>query len=333
MLGVGLDFGSRTLGRYEIPEPVRTAPSHVLLRVLEAGVCGTDRELSRFRFGVPPAGEEILILGHEALCEVVEPGGGLSKGDVVAPLIRRSCQPACRSCARGRRDLCLTGRYTERGIVGLHGYFTEFAVDDASDLLPVPRAVADFAVLLEPLSVVEKAVQAGLAAHPGEPKIALVQGAGPIGILTTLVLLQRGLQVTVWSAEPDDDPRARLLCEAGARYTAAAPPASDLVFEATGATAPAQLAFQRLNPLGVLVLIGACDFPIEFPGVRMVVANQTVLGVVNGARQHFEQGAADLMKIDKRFLSRMVARRKWSELPGSILSVPAEPKIVHVAGT
>lgn len=332
MRGIGLDFNSRSLGRFDIPDPSKTAPDQVLFRILEAGVCGTDRELSRFHFGVPPAGESILILGHEALGEVVEPGGGFETGDLVVPLIRRSCQPACSSCGRGRRDLCVTGNYIERGIVGLHGYFTAYAVDAASDLVRIPQSLADFAVLLEPLSVVEKAVEAALAAHPGRPQTALVQGAGPIGILTALVLLQRGLNVTIWSAEPDEDPRVKLIKSGGAAYSRGAPDPADLVFEATGSQTAAALAFRRLNTLGVLVLIGACDFPVEFPGVKMVVSNQTVLGVVNGARQHFEQGIADLNAIDKALLSGMVARRKWDAIPESILTTPAEPKVVHVAG-
>lgn len=332
MKGVGLNFGSRTLGHFEIPEPVKKSPDQVILRILEAGVCGTDRELSKFRFGIPPAGEEVLILGHEALGEVVEPGGGFSKGDLVVPLIRRACLPPCSSCARERRDLCLSGNYTERGIIRLHGYFTEYALDKAEDLIPVPQPVAGYAVLLEPLSVVEKAVEAGLAAHPGEPRKALVQGAGPIGLLIALVLLQRGFNVEVWSAEPPESPRAALVRRAGAAYSNGTPANADLIFEATGAAGPAREAFLRLNRLGVLVLIGTYKSPIEFPGVRVVGENQSVIGVVNAARKHFEQGIADLNNFDKSLLDAIVTRRNWSALAESILTTPSEAKIVHVAG-
>src|SRR5690348_13942648 len=102
-----------------------------------------------------------MVLGHEAVGQVVAAGSAVSRvrpGDWVAPMVRRPCAPACETCAAGRRDFCMTGRYTDRGIFGAHGYFTEMAVDRAEDVFLVPPGREEYGVLIEPLSVVEKAV-------------------------------------------------------------------------------------------------------------------------------------------------------------------------------
>jgi glucose 1-dehydrogenase len=221
MSSLALDFERRTPAWIDSPPPTDPDAGEVLLRVLEVGVCGTDRELARFAFGEPPAGERYLILGHEAVAQVerVGPGvTGFARGDLVVPTVRRTCRPPCRCCAAARRDLCLTGRYTERGITGAHGYFAGLVLDAAEDLILIPAALAGVAVLAEPLSVVEKAIESGLRAHPDHPESALVLGAGPIGLLAALAFQVRGFPVAVASLEDGDHPRARLLRRAGIPY-------------------------------------------------------------------------------------------------------------------
>ena len=94
MRALGLDFDARQPAEFDIAEPKPPRSGEVLLRIREVGVCATDRELSRFHFGEPPPGERRLVLGHEALGEVVETGArvaGLKKGDWVVPMLRRPC--------------------------------------------------------------------------------------------------------------------------------------------------------------------------------------------------------------------------------------------------
>ena len=96
----------------------------------------------RSALAIRPKGDQHLVIGHEALGQVQATGSevqGIEPGDFVVPMVRRPCSPACRSCANRRRDLCITGGFTERGIFGAHGYFTELAVDNAVDLAVVPR--------------------------------------------------------------------------------------------------------------------------------------------------------------------------------------------------
>ena len=62
---------SREVRLIDTPEPVIAGPTDVKLRILEAGVCGTDREITSFQYGTPPADSPHLVIGHEALGEVV----------------------------------------------------------------------------------------------------------------------------------------------------------------------------------------------------------------------------------------------------------------------
>src|ERR1035441_520112 len=104
----------------ERAEPRIAAASEVKIRMLEVGVCGTDKELCAFVFGTPPAGSDHFILGHESLGEVQETGSGvtdLQAGDLVIGSVRLPCpDAACQGCRAERPDFCSTDRYPERGI-------------------------------------------------------------------------------------------------------------------------------------------------------------------------------------------------------------------------
>ncbi|MCP5118508.1 MAG: alcohol dehydrogenase catalytic domain-containing protein [bacterium] len=333
MRAVALDYEHRTLGQREVAEPAVASDTHVLFQVHEVGVCGTDRELAEFHFGFPPAGSDHLIIGHEAIGQVVEVGSAvenLRPGDWVAPMIRRSCEPPCASCARGRRDLCTSGGLSERGIFGLHGYFSDRAVDEAADLLRVPATLASRAVLIEPLSVVEKAVETALRLHQGEPRTALVLGAGPIGILAALVLRLRSLEVRVHSLEPADHPRAKLVETEGMEYaTSLGSHTADLVMEATGSPEAALVGVRRLAPLGVCVILGGKNATGEIPFEQMVLHNQAVVGSVNASPQAFQQAVADLGRLGSA-VDRLIHRVGFDDFERSILGgVPEAPKLVH----
>ena len=144
------------------PEPTIERPTDVKLRILEAGICGTDREITSFEYGEPPADSPYLIIGHEALGEVVEVGGevaAVTPGDLAVLTVRRPC-PHERStpCRHGRQAFCLTGDVT-REVKGVHGDMAEFVVDDEQYVVKVPRERRDVAVLVEPLTVAEKAAE------------------------------------------------------------------------------------------------------------------------------------------------------------------------------
>jgi threonine dehydrogenase-like Zn-dependent dehydrogenase len=332
MRAAAIDYNSHCINLRDVAPPAAPDPGQVLIRIRQAGVCGTDREQAAFRLGHPPPGESFLIPGHEALGQVEAVGqrvDSLSPGDWVVPMVRRSCAAACAMCAANRRDLCITG-FTERGIFGAHGYLAELALDDAADLVRVPPQAAAHAVLIEPLSVVEKAVETALRLHPAQPRTALVIGAGPIGLLAAMTLTLRGLTVVIHSIEPRSDPRAQLAELAGIRYleSSAALDRVDLVFEAAGVSQAAFLAIDRLAPNGVCAILGSRDGSGDMPFRRAVLFNQTIFGSVNAAPEHFRLAAANLARLDASILDAMITRVPFHRFPET-LGAPGI-KVVHV---
>jgi glucose 1-dehydrogenase len=334
MKALALNFATHSLEWIEPEPPEFYANRDVLYRVHEVGICGTDRALASFRLGAPPADETKLVLGHEALGQVLDVGSGvksLNRGDWVVPTVRRACKPPCSSCGRGRRDLCISGKYTERGILRLHGYFTERAVDTEDDLIRVPLKLVDFGVLIEPLSIVEKAIVRALAVHEGEPRTALVLGLGPIGMLTAMALKVRGFGVRVHSLEPADHPRVAILRLQDIPYEPRLTGSADIVIEAAGSTDAALSALQKMPPLGVMVVLGAPDGAGPVPFLRMIVNNQTVVGSVNADADSFRAAVEDLARFDRRALAALITRARFSDLDKSLTGPPmVAPKVVHV---
>jgi threonine dehydrogenase-like Zn-dependent dehydrogenase len=295
-----------------LPAP---GPHEAVVKVRQVGICGTDREIIEGKFGTPPPGSQELILGHEVF-GVVEAVGSevanLSPGDLVGATVRRPDD--CAYCRAGQPDMCQTLGYVERGIIGLHGFMAERIVDRAEHLVPVPAELASTAVLLEPLSIVEKAVrQANLIQRrmaAWAPKTAVVLGAGPIGILGTFLLRSRGLEVYTLARTPAPTPNASLVEACGAHYVstretpfrelAGSLPNIDIILEATGY---GPLAFDAMNLLGnngVLVwlsIIGGDDAsPLPYASILRghVLGNKVTVGSVNSSHEDFTLGVADL---------------------------------------
>jgi glucose 1-dehydrogenase len=283
----------------------------VLLRVLEVGVCGTDREIAEGLFGVPPDGSSRLVLGHESLAVVERDGGGFSKGDLVSATVRRSCG-RCLACEEGAPDSCLTGDYSERGITRLDGFARELVVEAAEHLVPIPRTLGRLAVLAEPTSICSRGVRHSLAIggrQPWRPQRALVTGAGAVGILSTMLLRLEG--VDVWTASLE---RSNEIVEAlGAHYVSAEDGAIselgsfDLVIEAAG---DAQLMVDALGLLcrnGVVCLLGIdgrerkVEVEGRVVGVDTVLENRVLFGSVNAHREDWLAGVAALDRARERF--------------------------------
>ncbi len=322
------------------------APGRVRVRVLEVGVCGTDRDIVAGKYGEPPAGSPALILGHENLGQVAEVGpgaSGLAVGDLVVATVRRGCG-RCRFCLANRSDFCETGEYSERGIRRADGYLADEYVEAPEYLVPVVPALRSVAVLLEPLSIVEKAVRMGLAVldrkepTPGFPRTgapsALVAGTGAVGMLAALVLRIRGFDVVAIDRH-DADVSGDLLRVIGARHAnvrdgvgALGGARVDLVIEATGSVPLDFDLVDVLGPNGVLVLTGIPDAdapPTTVPGGALfrglVLHNQAVVGSVNANRTYFEAGVRDLRAFEERWpglTARLISSRRpmerWAEL-------------------
>jgi threonine dehydrogenase-like Zn-dependent dehydrogenase len=321
---------SREVRLIDQPEPVIAGPTEVKLRILEAGICGTDREITSFHYGTPPVNSPHLVIGHEALGEVVDIGSGVSglaRGDLAVLTVRRPCpHDTCGPCRKGRQDFCITGDFTERGIKGAHGFMTEFVVDDQRYIVKVPKELREVAVLLEPLTVAEKAAEQArvlVQRLPGDLKNdpsqlnAVVLGAGPIGLLGAMKLVDGKFKTWVYSLDKADSPNVRIVSAIGARFISSAehPPADlakiigniSVVYEATGA---AKISFEVLGVLGVngvFIFTGVPGVraPIGIDAERimrnLVLNNQVLCGTVNAGRASFEEGGRDLGSFMQRF--------------------------------
>src|SRR5262245_30125829 len=259
----------------DVPRPDLQRPTEVLLRVREVGLCGTDREMRSSENGSPPTGSRHLVLGHESLAEVVETGPGvgtLKPGDLVVALVRRPCPHAeCLPCRADRSDFCHTGDYTERGIKQAHGFLTEYVVDDERFLVRVPKPLADVAVLIEPLTVIAKAMSQAHAIfdrlpYEGRPGRGLILGAGPIGLLGAMASLADGLETVVYSRGPENGERAEFVRSFGASFVSADSQALEslgartgefkLILEGVGVASVMMAAPRVLAPNGVAILTG-----------------------------------------------------------------------------
>ena len=230
-----------TAGLIELLEPPASDGS-VLVRTRSIGICGTDAEIAIDGTGVPPPGQEHLVLGHESLGEVVEApaDSDLSPGDLVVAVVRRPDPLPCPACAADEWDMCQTGGFVERGILGCHAYGSERFRIDPRFAVRLDPALGDLGVLLEPTMVVAKAREHAMrigARSWFQPKVALVTGAGPIGLLAALLARQRGLETHVVDLVTEG-PKPRLVAELGAHYHAGpvseVPIEPDIVIECTG---------------------------------------------------------------------------------------------------
>ena len=333
MRAVGVFPGKREVGLIGHDAPRLQSPTQIKIRTLEIGICGTDREICSFAYGTPPQGSDYLVLGHEALGEVIEAGSGvrhLKPGDLVVPSVRRPCShDHCAPCRVHRQDFCSTGDFTERGIKMTHGYMTEFFTEDEKFLTPVPPSLRDVAVLVEPLTVAEKALaqlwqvqsrlpwQSGNPKMPGEGKTAVVLGAGPVGILGAMALLVRGFRTFVYSRSPAPNAKSNLLDSIGAKYIssetepldkfAALVGNVDLVYEAVGV---ARISFDVLKILGLNGVFIFTGIPPHKPAIPvtadslmrdMVLKNQIVLGTVNADGPAFAAAIEDLGVFKQRW--------------------------------
>ena len=209
------------------------------------GVCGTDREIVSGAFGGRRPDSERLVLGHESYGEVIAapPGGRFAAGDRIVGIVRRPDPVPCPACAAGEWDMCRNGRYTERGIKGLHGFGSERFRIEPSYAIKVDPALGELGVLLEPASIVAKAwdhiERIGRRFHSWEPRRVLVTGAGPVGLLAALMGKQRDYEVYVLD-RAKDGPKPQLVRDLGALYLTGtiddiSELAPDVIIECTGA--------------------------------------------------------------------------------------------------
>ena len=294
----------------------------VLVKVLRVGVDGTDKEINAAEYGAAPDGYNFLVIGHESFGRVEAVGPNVTElkpGDYVVAMVRRPGSSIYDLI--GSQDMTTDDVYFERGINLRHGFLAEYYADNADYIVKIPQGLKQVGVLLEPLTVAEKGIAQAYEIQRRlkvwTPRQAAVLGAGTIGLLATLVLRLRGLDVTTFGLQPKPYRNSDLIEAIGARYvsTKEFPVLEgakqfgpfDLVFEATGFSPIVFEGMRALGKNGVLVLssVTGGDRKIEVPAdkinLEFVLGNKVMVGTVNASREHFEAGVRDLAQADAEY--------------------------------
>jgi len=311
-----------TAGVGDHPDP-SASEGALLVQGLLMGVCGTDIEIIQQGYGWAPEGAERLIIGHESLGKVVEApaGSGFASGDLIAGIVRRPDPVPCVPCGQGAWDFCRNGKYTERGIKERNGYgASQWRVEPGFAVKLDPK-LGDCGVLMEPTSVVAKAWEQSekiASRSPAPSKVALITGAGPIGLLAALIGVQRGYEVHVFD-RVDTGPKPGLVRDIGGTFhagdVASIGVRPDVVIECTGY---GPLVFELTDVVAndaVICLAGISastretEIGLDQVNKQMVLENIAIFGSVNAARRHYEQAAQTLAKADLGWLTKLVSRK------------------------
>jgi threonine dehydrogenase-like Zn-dependent dehydrogenase len=325
----------------EVPEPDPSTGS-VLVEAVAVGVCGTDVEIAEGKYGWAPEGRDRLVLGHESLGRVVDPGpSNLSKGDLVVGIVRRPDPVPCPSCAVGEWDMCRNGQYTERGIKSIDGFMSQRWRIEPDYVTVLDPSLDLLGVLLEPTTVVTKAWEQ-VSAVGGrafwEPRTCLVTGAGPIGLLAAMVGVQRGLDVHVLD-QVHSGPKPDLVAALGATYHHGRALdigfEPDVVIECTGVAQVIADVMRAVGSGGVVALTGVgsggrtTGLKLADVATEMVLQNNVIVGSVNANRRHFYKASHALARADRDWLAQLVTRRVPPErISEALVKQPDDIKVV-----
>lgn len=294
----------------------------VLVKVLRVGIDGTDKEINAAEYGAAPSGYDFLVTGHEGFGRVEAVGPSVTEvkpGDYVVATVRRPGRSIYDII--GTNDMTTDDVYYERGINLLHGFLTEYYVDDAEFIVRIPAGLKEVGVLLEPFTVVQKGITQAYEAQRRlkvwHPKRAAVMGAGTIGLLAALALRLRGLDVTVFARQAKPNLRSELLEAIGCQYLitteVSIPDAAkqfgsyDLIFEATGNSSVVFDSMLAVAKNGALVLssVTGGDHMVQVPAdkinLEFVLGNKLMVGTVNANREYFESGVRDLALAESQY--------------------------------
>lgn len=308
-----------------VPEP---QPGEVLVRIESSGLCHTDIHAAHGDWPVKPSPP--FVPGHEGVGTVEAVGPGVTNravGDRVAlPWLGHACGH-CDHCVDGWETLCEEQRNTGYSI---DGGFAEYAVADATFVVPVPDGVSSFdAAPLTCAGVTTyKAVK---VAHIEPTERVAVFGIGGLGHLA--VQYARIVGGTVIAVDVDDD-KLEMAHELGADHVVNAATVDPVVAieELGGADVAIVLAvipkvfeqaFASLRRGGRLVCVGLppeTDGPMALPIFPTVLKGITVVGSIVGTREDLKE----VFELHARGRTRVIAEpRKLDEVNEAIAEVLA----------
>jgi len=269
-----LFYGGKDIrvGEMETPVP---GPDEVLVKVLSAGVCGSDLHPYRKPVTEVPANAKPRLSGHELAGEIAALGPGVEGLRVgqrvgVEPRHLVGCG-TCRWCRRGAYQLCADLGMLNGKRVHSTG-FAQYSLESADKIFQLPDTMPiEHAAILDVYAVAVHALQRVpvQATH----SVAVI-GAGPIGLAIAQVAMAAGARqvIVLDAADPPLELATRLGCHGAVNVTQVDAPASirdltsgvgaDVVFEAVGGNAPTlQLAAQIVAPAGTIGTVGMFQAP------------------------------------------------------------------------
>lgn len=299
------------LATVELPADCRG----LLVRVLYAGICGTDLHLIAGHDSKPRP----ISIGHEFIGEVVECGPEPSTGGVAVGVGDRVViEPgfSCGTCVYCRRHGALTNLCPARRCHGLEalmddapllgGMSEHVRLAPAARVHPIGRLSTVRAALAEPLSVAVRAAERALGSSrpdinlgPGLGACAVVVGLGPIGLSVALILTRMGATVTGIDIE---EQRVRLACSLGvdayvdgpgerAVETGLPPWGSDVVVECAGHPSAFLRSLSLVRRGGRVVVLGHF-YPagsVAFDPSSICRNDLEVVGCALGPREAYEK--------------------------------------------
>ena len=270
----------------DVPEPT-PGPNEVKIRVLRAGLCGTDLHIESWDDWAAATLRPPLVTGHEFYGEIVQVGA-----DVTHLVPGQRCSGEghivcgeCRNCRAGRRHLCIH----TRGIgVNRDGAFADFIVMPASNVWVQPDEIdPDLGAVFDPL---------GNATHtalqwPMVGEDVLVTGAGPIGVMAAAIARHAGARYVV--VTDVSDYRLGLAKRAGADLavnTARTPlrdaqrelgmrEGFDIALEMSGAPAAVTEAIDNMNHGGRIAMLGLPTDPYPLDWGKVITHMLTIKGI------------------------------------------------------
>jgi len=342
MKAVTVEPGQPGTARFEDVAEPDLRDGSVLVEAIAVGVCGTDVEIAEGKYGWAPPGQSRLVLGHESLGRVLDPGprASLRKGDLVVGIVRRPDPVPCPNCAVGEWDMCRNGQYTERGIKEIHGFMSERWRIEPEYAVKVEPSLGILGVLLEPTTVITKALEQVVAVGQRsfwEAHTVLVTGAGPIGLLAACGARLHGKEVHVLDRvevglKPDLVRALGATYHSGNLLDLGFEP--DVIVECTGVGSVIADSIQRLGAGGVLCLTGVgggglSGYAVADVAAKAVLKNNVLVGSVNANKRHWYKASQALAGADRTWLARLITRReKPEDFRKALQRTPDDIKVV-----
>ncbi len=310
----------------DIPVP-QLEEDEVLVRITQVGFTRRDRLVMQLDERSLPEVSDFLVMGHIAAGRVAETGSmvkDFEPGDLVVPTVRRDCE----HCIDARSDMCVhLDLSTNCGINGSHGFAREFMVEKPRYLVKVPPELEEFATLITPLSVAEKAhmelietrQRYNFFCYHDEDKVipnTLITGLGPVGILTTMLTSLYGYRLTVFGRREADDKRSGIFEHMDLEYINTTRISTEgleerghrfrQIFETTGDPGYIMkiLPLMDANAVSVLMAIPETEPEEHHTNLQtarllrnLVEKNQIILGSLKSGRDAFESAVIHLEEI------------------------------------